>query len=210
MKALHAKMNYVIYYARHLANKKYSAEAFGWGVRLMGDQNKVTSLAKRRKRKRKPHHSWIGTVQVVGLILALVLIVQGAVSLIRLNTSYVENTLIPSQKMNAIALPEAKAFALAFTENWMKASAMDVKIGRNIAPSLKKEDIAWIKAEQVERVQVKEVVFQSQYKGIMLLEASAVVAGIRKRFVIRLPMQYIPEQKSYQIYAYPEIKEMNQ
>lgn len=171
----------------------------------MEDKNKISLLKKWRKQRQGP--AWLRAIQVIGVAATLVLIYSGATGLIRLNSSYIENTFIPSQKIHAVATPEAKAFAVMFSREWLVADGMQSRMHGQLTSDIATEKLTWPRVERVEQVWVKKTTAQSQYTGDIELEASVVVNGAMKRYVIHLPIRYTPEHKLYQVSGYPEYKE---
>ncbi|MED4727275.1 hypothetical protein P9597_03800 [Aneurinibacillus migulanus] len=170
------------------------------------DKNKISLFKKWRKQGQSP--AWIRAIQVIGVAATLVLIYSGATSLIRLNSSYIENTFIPSQKIHATATPEAKSFALTFSRKWLVADGMQSGMHEYLASDIAAEKLMWPRVEQVEQVWVRKTTAQSQYTGDIELEASVRVDAVIKHYMIHFPIRYIPEHKSYQVSGYPEYKEM--
>ncbi|GEN34072.1 MULTISPECIES: hypothetical protein [Aneurinibacillus] len=173
----------------------------------MGDKRKISTL--KGWRKRKQNRLWLRAIQVIGVIAALVLLYNGALSLVRLNTSYLENTLIPSQKLSAVATPEAKAFAVEFSTKWLTAKGINPEIRKYLGPDLSVEKILWPHGERVKQITIKDIAPEGQYKGMITLNAWVAIAGAQKQFAVRLPLQYMPEVKSYQVSGYPELTEIN-
>ncbi|AMA73345.1 MULTISPECIES: hypothetical protein [Aneurinibacillus] len=167
---------------------------------------KVTPFKKWRRQNKPQNRTWLTFIQVVGLASALVLLYNGAASLIRLNVSYLENTLIPSQKISTIGTPQAKAFAIDFSRKWLLASDMNEEMHKKFAPSLVGKKMTWPHAERVEQLQVTRVAPTGQYEGRVEVRAIAIFAGTRERIVIELPIRYDIHEKLYQVTAYPVLK----
>ncbi|MFT9846610.1 hypothetical protein [Aneurinibacillus sp. REN35] len=169
----------------------------------MMKQDKIRSIKDGRRRKK--HYAWLRIVQVIGVAATLALIYNGATSLVRLNASYLENTIAPAQKINATANPEAKAFAAAFVAEWLHASRITPSIQSKLSPSLIAERMAFPAIKQINQVYVRDVDVVTQYQGVLLLEAQTGNAQPAVRYTIELTLRYLPEEKTYQVTDYPKL-----
>lgn len=165
-------------------------------------KDNVRSIKKERRRRRP--YAWLRAVQVIGVAAALALIYNGATSLIRLNASYIERTIPPAQKINATATPEAKAFAAAFVEEWLRAPGMTPAIQNKLAPSLAADRMTWPEIKHVQQVYVRDVQVINQYEGTLFLEVQTGGAAAA-RYTAELSLQYLPEQKTYQVSHDPKL-----
>jgi hypothetical protein len=157
------------------------------------DKNKVVSLIKKRRQKRKDPFHWLRLIQLVGVLSAFLLLYKGGEALIHLNESYIEKTLIPSTKVSAVESPEAKQFAIDTSQEFLMRDWISLPKGSHFqltAPAV-----------------VGEIKNEGQYRGRVDVHVAGLIFGKERRFIVEVPIEYIAGKKVYRLYGTPAVKE---
>ncbi|WP_027417639.1 hypothetical protein [Aneurinibacillus terranovensis] len=175
------------------------------GQRKAKEGSRIIDFKKKRREKRRKSQAWLRCIQVVLIATSLLFIYKGALLLLHVNVSYLQNSHISSQKLSSVENPEARSFAEKFVADWLGPSAEYTVIQPRLKPSLNANRLKDYRFKKISRINVTQVYSKSQFKGVVDLTVTGELANGPGTLHIGLPLEYLPEKNKFQIYDYPVV-----